>query len=151
MAEFALVVSVAALLVSGISVLYTRKAAHADTKLAEIEAERRGDEIRAREARQEATRRADVRVRVTLSGTAARLVVTNHGPAAAQRVCAEIPEGQGSPTLVNTDRVDLAPGEHRSVTLIVSLGTSPTFPVKLTWEDGTGEREEWPNVRIPGY
>lgn len=143
MAGAALVVSIIALLTSGVAywrqVRWTKVAASAQAKLAAIEEARHTTAMLERE-------RASLSVEFEAVGTDSHmLVVRNEGAATAYGVTIDLaPRAAGvAPDLLNTPfPATIAPRAEATALLIEDLSTATQLTGTLRWTDGAGANEE---------
>lgn len=137
----AFVVSVLALLASAYAVVYARQSAKADASMAEIEGDRRAEEVADRERAEETSMRAELSVEATApeQNTNPGLVVTNNGGGVARDVIVRA-DGPGiAPDAMALKRGRLEPGDRWH---IESVGTpnrrGRVAEVEVTWLDRSG-------------
>ena len=155
MAVAALIVAIAAVVFSAGAVLYARRATLASERLADIETARHAAETRSAAEADAAKLQADVRIAIEKNGkNDYHLVVSNHGPAKADRVAIEIVAtvGEGSlPQLLSDpDRFTLHSGDRRSLMLPLAMGNAPGVECAVRWTDGRGPQDARMRASIPG-
>jgi hypothetical protein len=136
----ALAVSLAALVVSALAIRWAREGARAQHRLAEIEHERRQDELRHRN-------QANLHARFERTGKSMRFIVENLGDATARDVTPTIapaPGLQGEAPRLNEVPfpATIDPGGQISALSIPFAGMAFACHVTLTWLDDAGNHRE---------
>ena len=166
--EFSSVVSVVALLVSFLSVWYTRHAARAAKAQVDaakqqaaaakaqlsLDQDRRNEELARRRKEDEEAARADLRVTtIWVRPHPPQIVVHNHGPHVASEISLSYLEADDGLPPPDTSRwhelaATLGPERASSVDADVGLNVTRRFRVTLRWEDGTGSRSTVEHLQI---
>ena len=141
----ALAISMVALTLSGLSVVYTRRQADAARDATKIEAARRADEVAIQRAQRAALLVAVMRVE--LDPESRQIRVTNDGPHSASDVRLIYDGANDGRSQPLTQRwrelsAELRPGESDTVLNGLSASTTIDFRAWLEWTDGRGQQRE---------
>jgi hypothetical protein len=145
----ALLISILALVVSGLSVRYSREQSRSSAALANIEVDRRAEEVARVAAEAEQAKKADVDIRLAAreANSSAKLVVSNDGPANASQVSVGYvrPLSSGGTIAAFKQfaqrRFDLRSGDIEVIRLDADFDTAPRFEVAVRWTDPAGDHE----------
>jgi cytoskeletal protein RodZ len=158
--EVSLIVSVIALLLSLLSVWYTRHAARAAKAQADaakqqaaaakaqlsLDQDRRNDELARKPKEDEEAARADLRViLIWVRPHPPQIVLHNHGPHVASEISLSYLDADDGLPPPDTSRwhelaATLRPERASSVEADAGLNVTKRFRVTLRWKDGTGSR-----------
>lgn len=150
----ALIVAILALAVSLASVRYSQQQAKAATVTAEIESDRRADEVASRADAAQAALVADLTVTIEPGdrNNGGRLVVTNLGPRAAKDVNVTFDAAEdGRPAPITQRWRELSGTLEAGDAVAVNAGISPQttrrFWVLLEWTDERGQQHKRVRLR----
>lgn len=145
----ALLISALALIVSGLSVRYSRQQSRSGAAMASIEAARRAEEVARAAANEERAKHADVDVKLAprVANSSDELIVCNKGPAPASEVSVSFvrPLSAGGVDSafggIAQRHFDLRPGDSEVLRLSADFDTAPRYEVAVYWTDPAGDHE----------
>lgn len=143
-------IAATALIVSVVALIRARRADRVTQDLQRKQATLADHQIREHERETTAGFKADIRCEIVDIDRATRkLMVRNHGPAAASQVTLAIAPLDGRPSPVPQDQIrdrfpvpKLAPGSECSVHMSKTFGTSGRLRADWTWQNADGTLEK---------
>lgn len=145
----ALLISALALIISVLSVRYSRQQSRSSGAIASIEADRRAEEVARATAAEKRAKHADVDIRLAAPEANSRdkLIVSNGGPAPASGVSVSFVRPlsaggvDGAFQGITQRHFDLQPGDSELLRLSPDYDTAPRYEVAVRWTDLAGVHE----------